>query len=122
MSNLVQDFQAAQQWMGYVGTILKDFVGSGVSSPTGTTVGTGTVAAPISATSISLGLDPLPPLTAGLNGLTSVMNYMAAHLAAMQTPEMVQASEAEKLEAFRERIIQDLQEGNETDLEKLEAS
>jgi hypothetical protein len=77
--------------------------------------------APSSAPSVSVGLDVLPTATAALNTILAVTNAFAAYQADLQTPAMVNASVAEKLQAFKDRVNQDLATGDEADLERLEA-
>lgn len=63
----------------------------------------------------------LGEIEAGFNSLTAVAKLLTQWNTDMQTPAMVNASVAEKLQAFKDRINLDLQTGDEADLEKLEA-
>src|SRR5579871_1076755 len=59
---------------------------------------------------------------AALTAAGKIAELMAQYEKDMNTPEMINASEAQKLQAFKDRVNKDLTTGNETDLEKLEAS
>jgi hypothetical protein len=59
---------------------------------------------------------------AALTAAGKIAELMAQYEKDLNTPEMVNASEAQKLQAFKDRVNSDLSRGNETDLEKLEAS
>jgi len=58
---------------------------------------------------------------AGLTAAGKVADLLKAHEADLNTPEMIDASEAKKLQLLVDRINRDLRVGNEEDLKKLEA-
>jgi hypothetical protein len=106
------DVAAVQQWAGIIGGVLKGLSGT-QSSTTGT--------AAKSTSSVTLGVDALPELTAGIQGATAIATLLSQHEAYLNTPAMVTASIAEKQQAFIDRINNDFADGNEADLENLES-
>jgi hypothetical protein len=95
-----------QGYAGEVGQILE--AASGKSPSAGKTIG------------VSVSADPFPEITAALNTITALASFFGGLQSYYQTPAMVNASEAEKLQAFKDRVASDLQQGDETDLERLE--
>jgi hypothetical protein len=115
LATIYSDIQAVAAEVGPIITAIGGKAGS-TAAPAKTGVG------------VSLGLDPLPELTAALgvgeaalNTITGVAKMFAQWDAEMNTPKMVNASVAQKLQAFKDRVNNDLANGNEADLEKLES-
>lgn len=104
-----------QRWSGYVGSVLEALAGK-VTAPANP-------ATPAKTTAIGLtiGVDPLPEVTAGLTAAGKIADVVLAYENDVNTPEMINASEAKKLQAFKDRVAKDLQTGDESDLENLEA-
>jgi hypothetical protein len=116
LATIYADIQAVAAEVGPIITAIGGKSGSSAAAPAKTGVG------------VTLGIDPLPELTAALgvgeaalNTITGVAKMFAQWDAEMNTPEMVNASVAQKLQAFKDRVNNDLATGNEADLEKLES-
>lgn len=72
-------------------------------------------------TSNSLSLGITTDVGAGFTAAGKVADLILEWARENNTPEMIQASEAQKLQDFKDRVLRDLQTGNEADLEKLES-
>jgi hypothetical protein len=114
LATIYADIQAVAAEVGPIITAIGGKGGSSASTP--------------AKASVTVGIDPLPELTAALGvgeaalgTISAVAKIFTQWDAEMNTPEMVNASVAQKLQAFKDRVNNDLATGNEADLEKLEA-
>jgi hypothetical protein len=83
-----------QKWFGYIAPVIQALSGKS-AAPTAP-------AAPTTSVSANLGLDILPIGTAAFGTVTAITNLIAARNAELNTPDEVQAADAQNLQKLKD--------------------